>query len=70
MLQFIHQHSDLIITAILTGAPVFLPVVNQYIAKLTGNVYIKKGFAIAELLKDGLTVDEITEALLQSRKKF
>ena len=63
------EHQEFVFGLIIAIAPVLLPKVNQALASLTGNEYIKKGFAIAKLLENGLTVDEITEELLKSKIK-
>lgn len=63
------EHQDIIIGVVIAIIPVLLPKVNQTLAKLTGNHYVKKGFAMAELLKDGLTADEITETLVKAKLK-
>lgn len=68
-MEWTMEHQDIIIGIVIAIIPVLLPKVNQKLAKLTGNQYVKKGFAMAELLKDGLTADEITETLVKAKLK-
>jgi len=61
------EHQEFIFGLVVAVVPILLPKVNQQLAKLTGNSYVKKGFAVAELLKDGLSIDEVTETLVKAK---
>ena len=59
-------HQEFFLGLVVALAPILLPQVNQTLAKVFGNKYVKKGFQVAKALEDGLTIDELTEAKLRS----
>jgi hypothetical protein len=66
MSNFLSNHGDALVALLLPVVAGFLPPVNQFLARLTGNKYVEKGMKVAKALEDGLQIEDV-KALLDRR---
>ena len=62
-MSFFQQHAESILAVAAALGPVLLPPVNRWLAKITGNQYVRKGLEVAKALEDGIELNEVKSLL-------
>lgn len=60
----ISQHSELLIGSVITAVPFFVPAVSRRLAIFTNRRWAKKGFQVADAMRDGAIDPKDVERLL------